>query len=176
MQVKSEKQTRFVDELRFIPRWAWVLAGLGFVCIPILFITVLAHDPKAPPFWGRVALGLLAGLFIPCYVLLIGYVNRDAGRRGMNRVVWTLLAILVPNGLGIVLYFLLRQPLPSLCLHCGARVQSGYGYCPKCGKNLSLHCTRCQHAVHADDVYCPYCGNPLTAADPSLPAPQAQQS
>src|SRR5438132_8326047 len=39
------------------------------------------------------------------------------------------------------------------------RSQSGYGYCPKCGKNLGLHCPRCQHAVHADDVYCPYCGN-----------------
>jgi RNA polymerase subunit RPABC4/transcription elongation factor Spt4 len=175
MQLRTEKQARFVDELRFIPRWAWALAGLGFICIPILFTTVLAHDPKAPRFWARVSLGLLAGLFFPCYLLLIGYVNRDAGRRSMNRVVWTLLAVLVPNGLGIVLYFLLRQPLPSLCPHCGAPVQSGYGYCPKCGKNLSLHCSQCQHVVHADDVYCPYCGHRLIAANPLLP-PETQQT
>jgi RNA polymerase subunit RPABC4/transcription elongation factor Spt4 len=176
MPVKSEKHTRFADELRLIPRWAWVLAGLGFICIPILFVTVLSHDPKAPSFGGLVGLGILAGLVMPCYFLLIVYVNRDAGRRGMNRVVWTLLAMFVPNALGIILYFLLRQPLPSLCPHCGARTQSGYGYCPKCGKNLSLHCSRCQHAVHADDVYCPYCGNPLSGADSSLPAPQPPQS
>ncbi len=115
MPVKSEKHTRFADELRLIPRWAWVLAGLGFICIPILFVTVLSHDPKAPSFGGLVALGILAGLFMPCFFLLIVYVNRDAGRRGMNRVIWTLLAIFVPNALGIILYFLLRQPLPALC-------------------------------------------------------------
>lgn len=176
MQVKSDKRTGFSDELRFIPRWAWVLAALVFLCIPVLFTAVLAHDPKAPPFWGRVGLGILCGIFLSFYTLLIGYVNRDAGRRGMNRVVWTLLAMFVPNALGIILYFLLRHPLPSLCPHCGARTQSGYGYCPKCGKNLSLYCNRCQHAVHADDVYCPYCGNALSGTNSSLPAPPTQRS
>jgi len=29
MPVKTEKHTRFADELRLIPRWSWVLAGLG---------------------------------------------------------------------------------------------------------------------------------------------------
>jgi len=175
MQVKGDKHTRFGDEVRFIPGWAWVVAGLGLICIPILFTMAEAHDPKAPPFWGRVGLGILCALFVGCYFLLIGYVNRDAGRRGMKRVVWTLLAIFVPNGLGIILYFLLRQPLPASCPHCGAQIQSDYGYCPKCGKNLSLHCNRCQHAIHADDTYCPYCGNQLSTADPSSPAPRPQQ-
>jgi RNA polymerase subunit RPABC4/transcription elongation factor Spt4 len=174
MQVNTEKHTRFADELRFIPRWAWVLAGLIVVCAPILFVTVLGHDPKAPPFWARVPLGILCGVFMGCYVLLIGYVNRDAGRRGMNRIVWTLLAVFVPNGLGIILYFLLRQALPCLCQRCGAQVQSGYGYCPKCGTSLTLHCSRCQQAVQVDDVYCPHCGNPVHAPDASLPAPQPQ--
>ena len=82
MQVKTEKQTRFADELGFIPRWAWVVAGLGLICMPIVSVTVLAHDPKAPSFWLRVAIGIVGGLFLGCYVLLIGYVNRDAGRRG----------------------------------------------------------------------------------------------
>jgi RNA polymerase subunit RPABC4/transcription elongation factor Spt4 len=162
VQVKSDKHTKFGDELRFIPRWARVLAAFVLICIPILFTVVLAHDPKAPPFWGRVCLGTLCGIFLAFYTLLIGYVNRDAGRRGMNRVVWTLLAMFVPNALGIILFFLLRQPLPSLCPHCAAPVQSGFGYCPKCGKNLTLHCTRCQHAIHADDLYCPYCGTSLS--------------
>ena len=176
MQVKSETRTRFADELRFIPTWAWIVGGLSFVCIPVVFTTVLAHDPNAPPLWGRVALGILCGVVLACYLLLIGYINRDAGRRGMNRVVWTLLAIFVPNGLGIILYFLLRQPLPCSCPHCGAPVQSGYGYCPKCGKNLTLHCPHCQHAVHGDDVYCPYCGKSLAGLNHSLPPPQPQQS
>jgi hypothetical protein len=169
MQVKSERQTRFGNELRLIPGWAWGLAGLGFVCMQFVFDLGLPRDPKAPPLWGCIGLGLLTGVFVGCYVLLIGYLNQDAGRRGMNRLLWTLLAIFVPNGLGIILYFLLRHPLPSLCPHCGAPVQSGFGFCPRCGKNLSLHCSRCQHAVHAEDIYCSSCGNPLRTSDPSLP-------
>jgi RNA polymerase subunit RPABC4/transcription elongation factor Spt4 len=174
VQVKSDKNTRFGDELRFIPQWAWVLATCIFIGIPILFTLVMAHDPKAPPFWGRVGLGILCGIFLSFYTLLIGYVNRDAGRRGMNRLVWTLLAMFVPNALGIILFFLLRQPLTALCPHCGAPVQSAYGYCPKCGKNLSLHCSRCQHAVHADDVYCPYCGTTLRDQAPANSGVPAQ--
>jgi hypothetical protein len=171
VQINSHRHTKFADELRFIPRWAQLLAAFLLVCIPIVFTVVMAHDPKAPPFWGRVGLGILCGIFLSFYILLIGYVNRDAGRRGMNRVVWTLLAIFVPNALGIILFFLLRQPLPSLCPHCGAPVESGYGYCPQCGKNLSLHCSRCQHAVHADDVYCPYCGASLRNQAPASELP-----
>jgi RNA polymerase subunit RPABC4/transcription elongation factor Spt4 len=176
VQVKSDKHTKFGDELRSIPRWGWLLAGLVLVCIPVVFTVVIGHDPKAPAFWTRVGMGILCGIFLSLYTLLIGYVNHDAGRRGMSRVIWTLLAVFVPNGLGIILYFLLRQPLPSLCPHCRAQVQSGYGYCPRCGKNLSLHCTRCQRAIHSDDVYCPYCGNPIGAADPSLPGPVPQRT
>lgn len=161
--MNGNKQTRFGDEVRFIPRWAWGLAVVFFVSIPFLFTICLAHDPKAPPFWGRVALGVLCGIFLGFLCLVIGYVNRDAGRRGMNRVVWTLLAMFVPNALGIILYFLLRRPLPLVCPHCGTAVQSAYGYCPRCGKSLSQHCPHCQHAICADDIYCPYCGNALNA-------------
>src|SRR6266550_3692290 len=158
--VKNETSTRFMDEVRIISPWAYLFAILGFLM----------------PLAAMVPLAIFGGTILGCYVLLIGYVNRDAGRRGMSRLGWTLLAIFIPNALGIVLYFVLRKPRIATCPQCGAPVQSGYGYCPKCGKNLGLHCPRCQHAVHADDVYCPYCGNPLTAADPSLPAPQPQQS
>lgn len=161
MQVKSDKHTRFSDELRFIPQWAKIVATLVLISIPIVFTVVIGYDPKAPPFWARVCMGAVCGIFLSLYTLLIGYVNRDAGRRGMNRVVWTLLAMFVPNALGIILYFLLRQPLASSCPHCGAQVHSGYGYCPKCGKSLSMHCPRCRHAVNADDVYCPFCGASL---------------
>jgi predicted amidophosphoribosyltransferase len=115
-------------------------------------------------------LGVLTGGVAGCYVLLVGYVNGDARRRGMNRVLWTLLAIFVPNGLGIILYFLLRHPLTSLCPHCGGPVQPGFGYCPRCGTNLTHFCQRCRHPVQADDIYCSSCGNPLKTTDPSLPA------
>ena len=176
MPVKNVTSTRFMDEIRIISPWAYLFAILGFLMpfAAMVYATLSGNPPF--PLAAMVPLAIFGGTILGCYVLLIGYVNRDAGRRGMSRLGWTLLAIFIPNALGIVLYFVLRKPRSATCPQCGAPVQSGYGYCPKCGKNLGLHCPRCQHAVHADDVYCPYCGNPLTAADPSLPAQQPQQS
>ena len=176
MPVKNETSTRFMDEVRIISPWAYLFAILGFLMpfAALVYATLSGNPPM--PLAAMVPLAIVGGTILGCYVLLIGYVNRDAGRRGMSRLGWTLLAIFIPNALGIVLYFVLRKPHIATCPQCGAPVQSGYGYCPKCGKNLGLHCPRCQHAVHADDVYCAYCGNPLTAADPSLPAQQPQQS
>jgi RNA polymerase subunit RPABC4/transcription elongation factor Spt4 len=164
MQVRAEQRTRFSDELRLIPGWAWVLAGIGFVAAQVVFDFVMASDPKAPPLWGRVLMAIGAGSFLGCYLLLIGYINRDAGRRGMSRLAWTLLAVFVPNGLGIILYFILRQALPNLCQKCGARVQAGYGYCPHCGESLTPRCPHCQHALHSGDSFCPYCGKRVDAA------------
>lgn len=158
MQVRAEQRIRFSDELRFIPGWAWVLAGIGFLAAHVVLDFVMANDPKAPRLWARILMAFGAGTFLGCYFLLIGYINRDAGRRSMNRLAWTLLAVFVPNGLGIVLYFILRQALPTLCQHCGARVQAGYSYCPHCGGILTPQCPHCHHAIHAGDEFCPFCG------------------
>src|SRR5689334_9304402 len=119
MQVKTEKQTQFGTELRLIPGWAWVLAGMGFACMQFVANVILPRDPDAPPLWGRIIVGFATGVVVVCYVLLVGYVSGDAGKRGMNRVLWTFAAILVPSGLGIILYFILRQPLPASCRQCG---------------------------------------------------------
>ena len=171
MQVSTEKRTRFTDELQIIAWWAWVIGGILFCGMQFVAVVLMARDPHPLPPAGRVAIGILGGFAVICYVALIGYVNRDAGRRGMNRWVWTLLAIFVPNALGIVLYFLLRNALPLHCGKCQCTVQAGFSYCPLCGANLSSQCPRCQHAIHAGDVYCPYCGvslaAPATAAAPA---------
>jgi len=170
MQVRSEQHVRFADELSLIPTWAWSLAVLAFSGMQYLFHVFVAHQPDAPPLWGRVLLGLLAGTLLGCYLLLIGYVNRDAGRRGMSRLLWTLVAVLIPNGLGIILYFVLRQPLLGLCPQCGSAVQSGFNFCPKCNCKLHSSCPQCQHVVGDTDIYCPYCGASLAKQD--VPAPR----
>lgn len=163
MPLKVEQRTRFSDELKIIPTWAWVLAGVAFAAAQIVFDFVMASDPKAPPLWGRILMAIGAGGLLGCYFLIIGYINRDAGRRGMNRLVWTAVAVLVPNALGIVLYFLMRQPVPGVCPHCGTKLQSEYSYCPACGQNLTPQCPTCRHAIHYEDIFCPYCGRELKA-------------
>jgi RNA polymerase subunit RPABC4/transcription elongation factor Spt4 len=161
MQVKSETRTGLTAEIKIVPVWVWVLAGIGFVAAQWFFNIAVARHSNAPPAWARPLLGLLLGLVLGCFLLLIGYINRDAKRRGMSPAFWTILAVIIPNALGIILYFLLRQPLRSACPQCGNAVQTGFNFCPRCSYKLSPSCPQCQRLVGVNDIYCPYCGTSL---------------
>jgi RNA polymerase subunit RPABC4/transcription elongation factor Spt4 len=176
MLLKDETQTGPAAEIKIVPSLAWVLAGIAFVGSQVAFYIVLAGQPDAPPVWARPLLGLLIGLLLGCFVLFIGYINRDAKRRGMSPVLWTLVAVLIPNALGILLYFVLRQPLRSACPQCGNAVETGFSFCPRCSYKLSPSCPQCQRVVGGNDAYCPYCGaslrNPATpVASPATRPP-----
>ncbi len=159
MQVKSEKKNRLAAELEIVPFWAWTLAAIGFVSAQLIFNLVMAAAPAA----ARIALGVMAGIVLGCYLLFLGYVNRDARRRGMSPLLWTLVAIIIPNGFGILLYFILRTPRRSSCPQCRKAVQMDFDFCPTCGYRISPCCPRCQRTLGgnvagAEDCYCPYCG------------------
>ena len=162
MELKNETKVGLSGEVSIIPVWAWILAVIGFGAMQVLAQVV--RQPDAPTPLVRALMGLVVGAVVACYLLLIGYITRDARRRGMSPVLWTFVAILVPNALGIILYFILRQPIRSACPQCGSFVQSGFNFCPHCSHKLSPSCPKCQHMLTATDVYCPYCGTPLTTA------------
>jgi hypothetical protein len=161
MQVAMEKRTRFREEVELIPGWAMALAAISFTAIQLGFNVFLAHEKNAPPLWGRIAMGIAGGLVLGAYILLLGYINRDARRRGMSQWLWTAVSILVPNGFGIILYFILRQPLLTLCPQCSTPVEIGFNYCPKCASKLNPNCPHCQKAVRPGSDYCAYCGGSL---------------
>jgi len=161
MQVKNETRTGLTAEIGIVPPVAWVLAGIVFVAAQIFFNSMGLWHSGAPPAWCRALLGLLAGIGGGCYVLFIGYINRDAKRRGMSPLLWTLVAVLIPNTLGILLYFILRQPRSGACPQCGNAVQAGFNFCPRCNCKLSPSCPQCQRVVGVSDVYCPNCGTSL---------------
>jgi len=174
MQVKDETQPGLTTEIKIVPSWAWTLAMVAFVAAQWFFNVAVAHHSGAPPAWCRPILGLLAGIGGGCYLLFIGYINRDAKRRGMSPILWTLVAILIPNGLGILLYFILRQPRSSGCPQCGNAVQTGFNFCPRCNYKLSPSCPQCQRVVGANDVYCPFCGTSLRNQAAPVPSPPAE--
>lgn len=78
-------------------------------------------------------LGLLIGIFVATWLLCLGYVYSDAGRRAMPAVLWILLAIFIPNLLGFLLYFALRRPLGSPCPSCGQLIAAEQRFCSWCG-------------------------------------------
>ena len=128
MPMKNKRQSVLAREIGIVPWWAWALAAIAFVAAQWFFNFEIVRHPNAPPVWVRPLFGILAGVCAAAYLLLIGYVNRDSKRRGMSPILWTLVAILVPNLLGILLYFVLRQPLVRVCPQCGCAVQAGFNF------------------------------------------------
>jgi RNA polymerase subunit RPABC4/transcription elongation factor Spt4 len=175
MTVRNQTPTRFQDEISIISRWVFVLASAIFVCAAVLLVFVLGRDRHAPVLAVRCLLALMMGAVLACYVILIGYVNKDAERRGMSRFLWTLIAIFVPNGLGVVLYFVLRKPRIAHCPQCDAIVEPGFSFCPRCRTRLQPICPHCQHSVNPGDKFCPYCGEALEPSAALPPSASANQ-
>lgn len=142
-----------------IPMGGWITAGvvflLGFMCFSLL--AVRAHAPGFVRVIGPIVMpALLAG-----YTLLIGYVYGDARRRGMRYVLWTLLAIFLFNGIGIILYFILREPPMVYCSRCGAGVHPSHAFCPKCGGGVQPSCQQCHRTIQQGWSHCAWCGRTL---------------
>jgi predicted RNA-binding Zn-ribbon protein involved in translation (DUF1610 family) len=154
----------FLDELRIISRFVWPIAFL--VGSGVLFLLLLVGVPNDSnlnqwPLAGKLLLAVWVGLFSFAGVLLLGYINADARRRGMRPLMWTLLAIFIINGIGVILYFVLRDPLMISCSSCGHRARSSFVFCPQCGGELSPSCPACKRAVESDWIRCAYCGTEL---------------
>lgn len=90
---------------------------------------------------GTTALGLVVGLFfgsfLATWLLCLGFVYGDARQRGMRPILWVLVAALFPHLLGFLLYFVLRQPVPSNCSHCGRTVSLNQRFCSWCGNPVT---------------------------------------
>ncbi len=157
--------SRFRDEVRIIPPVAWgiaILLYLGFLTFFVGFVLQQKPEPYSWSLWVKTLFTVLVPLPPAIYILLIGYVYRDAKRRAMRHVLWTWLAALIPNAIGIVLYFVIREPLAVPCPACAAPSRPGFAFCPKCGKALAPSCPQCRRAVEQDWSLCAYCGTRLS--------------
>ena len=158
--------SRFSDGLKIIPRTAWVIASVCYVGFVTLALTVFIPGDKEMKSWpiaGKLAFAFGIFLFAYAWILLIGYVFADAKRRGMRYAMWTWLAALIPNGIGIIIYFILRDALPRPCPGCSTLVKSGFVFCPYCGTAMKPTCPNCGRAVEHGWTNCPECGSKLPA-------------
>lgn len=153
----------FRKELRVIPRAAWIIAGLFYVGLVTFawFMVPTDHEMSQWPRVGQLAFIFLLPLFFFLIIPLYGYVYGDAKRRGMRYVMWTLLAIFVPDFIGVIIYFILRDPLPIDCPSCHNLVPSKFTFCPHCGNALRPHCPQCGKSVERAWTNCGYCGTKL---------------
>lgn len=169
---------------RFEREWALVPDGARWTAVLVCLVVtaLMAAAFLVPGFAGKdhtrtVALlplffvSLLCVAFLATYVLFIGYVWGDAKRRGMNQVLWTLLAIFIPNAIGIILYFILRDPVAVPCPSCATPAKRGHAYCACCGAAVRTACPQCHQPVESGWRNCAHCGATLaTPAAPGTPA------
>jgi hypothetical protein len=157
--------SRFSEEMKIIPRTARVLAVLAILLVPFFLVgyvvlTRLNYGREGHTgFVPLVALfGLLGMAALSIFILIVGYIAGDARRRGMRPVLWVLLAIFIPNAIGIILYFILREPLLKFCPKCGAGGNAAFAFCSVCGESLGKSCPSCRTAVQSDWSHCASCG------------------
>ena len=153
--------SRFSEEMNLIPRTVWGIAVAAYFTLLgcLFFFTSLSQEDRHTwPTGARVIFCVVLPILLFVYILLVGYVYSDARRRGMRSVMWTLLAIFIPNAIGFILYFILRDPLLQRCSKCGANVSTGFPYCPACGTALSRTCPSCRRPVQPDWSHCAHCG------------------
>ena len=167
---RPDQPPRLGAELRLIPLWSVTLSVLAFVGVEYLFWIVIPqyrHHP-GPPVGVRLYFAVTWGALAALYMLMIGYVSKDAPRRLMSPQIWMMICFVMPAGVGSVLYFLLRQPVVSNCPACGTAIQSDYHFCPQCACQVSAACGNCYRSARPTDLFCVHCGHDL-AAD-SVPA------
>jgi RNA polymerase subunit RPABC4/transcription elongation factor Spt4 len=152
--------TPVIPRQRVIPSGGWLAAGIVSAVFGLLtsFVVTLASGMPWPL---KLIIPILIPLMLGGYTLLVGYVYGDARRRGMRYVMWTLLAIFLANGIGIILYFILREPLLVYCPRCGAGVQPSHAFCPRCGSGVQPACRACHRTVQTGWTHCAWCGTQL---------------
>jgi hypothetical protein len=177
------------SELKLIPLWSMILAGLLFIGVQYVFHVTMPHHGHelAQAAQGAqnaqaqqaalqqqhgphvrhdllpvpLMMGYAWGTLWASYALLLGYVSRDARRRGMSVGMWMVVCLMLPGGLGAVVYFLLRQPVLTNCPNCRSRIAANYHFCPQCQFQVAPVCGVCHRSVRITDVYCTQCGHDL---------------
>lgn len=101
-------------------------------------------------------------LSIGLEVLIGVYVYRDAVKRNMNAVLWTLVSVFAPYLVGFIIYLFVRENHPNMsCPECNTKITDQYVVCPNCGAQLKASCPNCKTPVEAGWKVCPTCANPL---------------
>ena len=186
---RKKEAFRFREEFRIVPRWLKVLCVLLYIVAIVIGVLVIHYLPDARPADLRddvptatlAVVGIITGIgfLFSCFLLMLGYVNRDAKRRGMNSTLWTLLVLVLSPGyvgIGFIIYFLIREPLPYPCPRCSQLVGPRFNFCPSCKCDLHPSCPNCKHEIAETDKFCPYCAYELgkLAPPPALPPSGAE--
>lgn len=144
----------------------WAVTVSVVLLIAIISMIFISGSYESMPKDDQIALRVIAviSFVVILVVSLIGYlIYRDAKRLGMNAWMWLLIAIYAPNGIGIIIYLIVRsgERKKKKCSQCGYPIENDYLACPKCGYTLKDSCSKCGGTIESDWQVCPHCKNAL---------------
>lgn len=85
--------------------------------------------------------------------LLIGiWVYKDAEKRGKSGVLWLLVVWLVPFPIGLIIWLIVRPPIPAPQTTINQTIQTGTQ------QSSERRCPGCGRVIPNDAQVCPYCG------------------
>ncbi len=118
---------------------------LLYICIPVVLLLVLLrfglYFLKSDGFSG---LSMLLPVLLFCFILfafctsafISAWVYQDCKRRGDDPVLWSVVVFAATPFIGLLIYFLRRSEIKTICLACGHRISVKAKYCEECGTHI----------------------------------------
>lgn len=126
------------------------------------------------PFFIVVAI-MLVNATISTVICILVY--KDAQKRDMNPVLWSLIATLVPSLIGLIIYLVVRSDKKKIliCSCCKNPIKEEYSVCPNCGNRLKTVCKNCSMPLRPEWRVCPNCSAPVIEEPNAVPLSQANK-
>jgi len=160
-EASTERNLAEGDSLKMIPMWSIVLAVVVFLGSMYFFNSAPPPHRRPGSLPMHIIFSYTTGTALASYVLLVGYVSRDVKRRNMPAALWMLIVLVMPGGIGAVVYFLLRQPILMRCPNCTTELAASVHFCPQCQFQVAPVCGQCFRGVQITDVFCTQCGHEI---------------
>ena len=111
------------------------------VVLLIIFLRFGLYFLKSDGFSG---LSLLLPLLLFCFILFAlatsaffaAWVYQDCKRRGEDPVLWAVVVFAATPFIGMLIYFLRRSEIKTICPACGRRISVKAKYCEECGTHV----------------------------------------
>ncbi len=119
-----------------------LLLSIGIAVILLLiFLRFGLYFLKSDGFSG---LSMLLPILLLCFILFAlctsasfaAWVYQDCKRRGDDPVLWTVVIFAATPFIGLLIYFLRRSEIKTICPACGQRISVKAKYCEECGTRI----------------------------------------
>lgn len=118
---------------------------LFYIGIPVILLLIFLrfglYFVKSDGFSG---LSMLLPILLLCFLLFAlctsaffaAWVYQDCKKRGDDPVLWAIVVFIATPFIGLLIYFLRRSEIKTICPACGHRISAKAQYCEECGTHI----------------------------------------